>query len=109
IESAVQSPTFTLMTEYAAAVGDRSPGTLYHLDLYRLDDPQELGEIGWEEALAPEQGVTVVEWPERAGDWLPDRFVLVSIAYRDPGSRQVTITSMPPDRAGELTASMEMG
>ncbi|MDQ4045465.1 MAG: tRNA (adenosine(37)-N6)-threonylcarbamoyltransferase complex ATPase subunit type 1 TsaE, partial [Chloroflexota bacterium] len=97
IETAVQSPTFTLMSEYAAALGDRSPVKLYHLDLYRLDEPEELGDIGWEEAMSPEQGVTIVEWPERAGEWLPDRYMLVSIAYRDADSREVMISGAPPE------------
>ena len=105
VTAPVQSPTFTLMSEYAATVPDGRAGTLYHLDLYRLEDPEELGDIGWEEAVAPVSGVTIVEWPERAGEWLPDRFVLVTIAYRDADSREVTITSEPPERAGELRAA----
>lgn len=110
VEGAVQSPTFTLMSEYMVRLGGGSlPGTLYHLDLYRLDDPEELGDIGWEEAIAPEGGVTIVEWPERAGEWLPERFVLVSIAWRDPDSRKVTITGEPPERAREIFAAIGPG
>ncbi len=93
IEAAIQSPTFTLMSEYNATLADGSRATLYHLDLYRLDEPDQLEDIGWDEVIAPVDGVTVVEWPERAGDWLPDRYILISIAYRDAESREVTISS----------------
>lgn len=109
IHTPVQSPTFTLMSEYPAMLGDGTTATLYHLDLYRLDDPEELGDIGWEEVIAPVSGITVVEWPERAGHWLPERFILISIAWRDPESRQVTITSEPPERAGELASAIAEG
>jgi tRNA threonylcarbamoyladenosine biosynthesis protein TsaE len=86
-----QSPTFTLVTQHPATLATGDDVTLYHLDLYRLDDPEELGDIGWDELIAPAGGVTVVEWPERAGEWLPERYTLVSIAYIDPDTRDVTI------------------
>jgi tRNA threonylcarbamoyladenosine biosynthesis protein TsaE len=71
---------------------------LYHLDLYRLNDPEELGDIGWDELIAANDSVLIVEWPERAGDWLPERYLLVSITYADPVARDVSIrnvTSVP--------------
>jgi tRNA threonylcarbamoyladenosine biosynthesis protein TsaE len=95
IEGVTQSPTFTLMSEYPAMLADGTPTTLYHLDLYRLHDPEELGDIGWDEAIAPADGVTVVEWPERAGDWLPERYTLVSIRHADADTREVCITTAP--------------
>src|SRR5688572_1874028 len=59
----VVSPTFTLVQSYET---ERMP--VAHLDLYRLDDPAELAELGLEHAL--ERGVALVEWPERAeGVW----------------------------------------
>jgi tRNA threonylcarbamoyladenosine biosynthesis protein TsaE len=60
----VPSPTFTLVQTYAA--GDR---TLYHFDLYRIEDPEEAWELGIEEAFAG--GITLIEWPERLGRLLP--------------------------------------
>ncbi len=59
IPSRVHSPTFTLVNIYT---GGRL--TLYHLDLYRLDSPQQISDAGLEEFLEPE-GVTVIEWAER--------------------------------------------
>ena len=60
----VPSPTFTLVEVY-----DTPRGSYWHFDLYRLDDPQQVYELGWEEALA--EGIVLLEWPERLGPLLP--------------------------------------
>jgi tRNA threonylcarbamoyladenosine biosynthesis protein TsaE len=60
ITARVHSPTFTLVNEYA---GGRLP--LAHLDLYRLDTPEQILAAGLEEYLRRPNGVTVVEWCER--------------------------------------------
>jgi tRNA threonylcarbamoyladenosine biosynthesis protein TsaE len=91
IDGMIQSPTFTLMSEYPTALADGTHGTLYHLDLYRLQSTDELGDIGWDEAIDPELGVTVIEWPERASDWLPSRAILVSITHAGVDARSVTV------------------
>lgn len=91
VESAVQSPTFTLISEYPVHLADGTTATLYHLDLYRLSGPDELGEIGWGELLAAEDTVIVVEWPERLGEWLPEQYLLISITHAGPDARQVMI------------------
>lgn len=90
VDVAVQSPTFTLVTEYPARLADGTLATLYHVDLYRLDDPDELGAIGWDELIAADNSVLIVEWPERAVAWLPDRYLLISIAYAGQDARQVS-------------------
>lgn len=64
----VPSPTFTLVQPYDGA-GFRFPIT--HIDLYRINAPVEIDELGLDEALAT--GALLVEWPERAGDRLPGR------------------------------------
>jgi tRNA threonylcarbamoyladenosine biosynthesis protein TsaE len=60
-EVPITSPTFTLMNHYSARFD------LYHFDLYRICDPDELLEIGFDE-YAYGAGVALVEWPERIGD-----------------------------------------
>ena len=57
----ITSPTFTLMNHYRARLD------LYHFDLYRLSDPDELLELGFDD-FAHGAGIALVEWPERLGD-----------------------------------------
>lgn len=79
VRGPVTSPTFTLVSEHRLPKPVRGIERIYHLDLYRLNDPHELETIGYEDYLAPEDGVSIIEWPERAGDWLPDRALVVEI------------------------------
>jgi tRNA threonylcarbamoyladenosine biosynthesis protein TsaE len=85
----VQSPTFTLVGEHEG----RSL-RLFHLDLYRLSGPDELESLGFEQFLEPEGAVTVIEWPERAGQWLPDAYLLVELSSFGPDRRKITIRSV---------------
>ena len=92
VDGPVQSPTFTLVREHDAC-GLR----LYHLDLYRLDDPEQLEDIGYEVFINPPDGVSLIEWPERAGDWLPERFTLIQIQHLGGDRREVRITAHGED------------
>ena len=67
---------------------------LYHLDLYRLVQSQ-LGSTGWEEAL-DSGGVTVIEWPDRAGDELPEDRVDVRLEAVAETKRRVSIVPTGP-------------
>ena len=60
----VPSPTFTLVQIY-----DRRPANVWHFDLYRIENPEEIFELGIEEAMS--EGITLIEWPERLGRLLP--------------------------------------
>ncbi len=60
----VPSPTFTLIQTY-----QRAPAPVWHFDLYRLVRPDEVYELGFEDALA--EGIVLIEWPERLGPLLP--------------------------------------
>ncbi len=65
------SPTFTLVQTY-----ETETATIWHFDLYRIEDPEEVWELGIEEAF--EDGISLFEWPSRAGAILPrDRLDLV--------------------------------
>ena len=75
----VKSPTYTLVEPYE--LPDRK---VYHLDLYRIVDPQELDYIGLSELLN-ERAIKLIEWPERAGSRLLRPDALVRIAVRGTG------------------------
>ena len=78
------SPTFAIVQPYAPPEV-RMP--VLHVDLYRIDDPGELEELGLDEGQG--EGVLVVEWPERAGDgYWPDALALMLVA--DGTGRRLT-------------------
>ena len=71
----VTSPTFALVHEYVAP-----RGRIYHLDLYRLNGPRDLVNIGWDDIMA-EQALILVEWPQRAGNQLPSTARLIRLSH----------------------------
>ena len=84
----VPSPTFPLVQAYAT---ERL--AVAHFDLYRLNGPDDLEEIGFEDAIA--QGLAIVEWPERAEGALPaDRIEITFAAGTDPERRNVSVTGL---------------
>ena len=92
IRETVTSPTFTLISEYEGAM------PLYHMDLYRLGTPEEFAWLGVEEMLNGE-GVSLVEWSERAGDELPERTIRVDIGINGDGSRTITVVRRKDEAA----------
>jgi tRNA threonylcarbamoyladenosine biosynthesis protein TsaE len=73
----VPSPTFTLVQSY-----DLPAGPAHHFDLYRLDGPAELAELGWEEAR---EGIVLVEWPDRLGPAAPAGALRIALS---PGTEE---------------------
>lgn len=72
----VSSPTFTVMNVYTAAV------PLYHFDLYRLEHPEELADIGFDEYTSSRSdGIAVIEWPDKFIEFLPDEHIWIDISY----------------------------
>lgn len=92
IAGPIHSPTFGIVSEHEGVGKGGDLLILYHLDLYRLDDVEELDSFGYDAYLDPQDGVSAIEWPERAGSWLPDRFALVTIEHAGAGVRHVTIS-----------------
>lgn len=86
----VTSPTFTIVNEYE---GGRLP--LFHFDLYRMNSPEELFDIGWEDYLA-RGGVCAVEWSENIADALEEDAIRVDIRRGEhDDQRIITITGGP--------------
>ena len=81
----VPSPTFTLLQTYETP---RAP--IWHYDLYRMKEPEEIGELSWDDALA--DGIVLIEWPERL-DYLkpPGRTIRIETISGHPNSRKISI------------------
>lgn len=88
IQEPVTSPTFPIIQEY-----DHEP-PLYHMDLYRLSDSDDVIETGAEE-LWSGSGVTLIEWPDRAEDILPPDCIRIRIQIGGPESRTIRISASP--------------
>lgn len=90
VDAAMPSPTFNLVFRYRTASGR----TIAHLDLYRLNDPEDVWELGWEE-LSDGEEITLLEWPERAGELVPaDRWDVTLRHGALPELRAVTIEAV---------------
>lgn len=81
----VPSPTFSLAQYY-----DTRKGAVTHFDLYRLEEPEEVLNIGWEDAIA--DGIALVEWPERLGYLMPARYLDIHLAMVDQKPEQRIMT-----------------
>ena len=105
---AVGSPTFTLVNQYAgqyaAAAGAATvPLTLYHVDLYRLKNAQELDELGLWEA-AESGGVMAVEWLSRFPQALPADRLELTLDILPTGGRSLQLRALGPQSARRLSA-----
>lgn len=81
---AARSPSFGLVNEY-----DSPLGPIYHFDLYRLDRPEQVAALGFEDYLYSGQPCWI-EWPDRAGELIPHDASEVGIEVLEDGSRRVT-------------------
>ncbi len=75
----VPSPTYTLVQTYETPIG-----LVWHFDLYRLEKPADLIELGWDDAA---NGVRLIEWPERAGAAIPKHRLDLHLLHDAQGRR----------------------
>lgn len=80
----VSSPTFTLIHEYGG-------GRVYHIDLYRLDEPRQVETLGLEE-LFDRDALVLIEWGERFPELLPDDRTEIHIRALPDDSREITVS-----------------
>ena len=85
VQGSVPSPSFTILNMY-----DEGRIPLYHFDWYRIHDSDEIGEMGFEEQLHGD-GASLVEWSERAPEYVPDRALDISIRAVDENTREITL------------------
>ena len=87
ITEPVSSPTFTIVQEYP-----RSEGMFFHLDLYRIDNPDAALAFGIDEFLYASDAISLVEWPERIDGLFPPGTIRVAIERTDKEeTRKITI------------------
>jgi tRNA threonylcarbamoyladenosine biosynthesis protein TsaE len=89
----VPSPTFTLVQAYETRIG-----TVHHFDLWRLDGPGGLAELGWEEAR---DGIVLVEWADRLGALRPADALSLMLHVNSAETRRAVVSGWP-DRLGSI-------
>lgn len=92
----VPSPTFTLLQTY-----DTPQGTLWHFDLYRIKNPEDIYELGWEEAMTG--GIVIVEWPERLGSLAPRDAVRIEF-HTTPEAGRILTVAIPEKRKDRFSS-----
>lgn len=92
----VKSPTYTLVERY-----DLVNKTVFHFDLYRVTDPEELDYLGLDDYLSNDS-LCLIEWAQQGGDFLPEPDLLISLTYQNDG-RHVSIS--PHSSAGKKLCS----
>ena len=88
-EGAVKSPTFSLVEPYTV-----NGVHIYHFDLYRLSDPEELEFMGLRDYFSAES-LCLIEWPQQGGDRVPPADVLIELEHAGP-SRDLQISALSP-------------
>jgi tRNA threonylcarbamoyladenosine biosynthesis protein TsaE len=99
VDVEMPSPSYNLLLRYPTTTGT----DVVHLDLYRIESPDELWELGWSQ-LGAEGEVVLVEWPERAESMLPKDHWMIELSVPDgqPKLRDVEVhrVGSPPELAG---------
>ena len=107
---AVKSPTYTLVEPYSIEQTDGSIKPVYHADLYRLQDPEELSFIGFDEYLDEPNALVIIEWASRADSYLPPPTLFMDMTQatstdKDNESRQVELRLSKAGQAQGLDLS----
>jgi len=84
VKSEVNSPTFSLVNEYFTTEGK----LIFHFDLYRIEDPSELFDMGYEEYFYS-GAHCFIEWPEKARHLIPENALIAEIKVMNNGSREI--------------------
>ena len=85
------SPTFIIMRSYALGAGNKSLKirTLYHLDLYRIENETQAEDLGLLELLGDSQNVVALEWPDKIENLLPEKRINIYFTYLEDDTREI--------------------
>jgi tRNA threonylcarbamoyladenosine biosynthesis protein TsaE len=107
VEDRIISPTFSLVRQHELGITNQELGisTLYHIDLYRLENEEDIKKIGIDEILADSTGIVLIEWAERMGKLLPKKRIEISLKINSEFKREIIIA--PPEVQSYSTPGVE--
>lgn len=88
IDTEVTSPTFTILKSYNI---NGKIKKINHLDLYRLNNENQLDDIGFNDVIYEDSSISLIEWPEIANEYLPKGVITIEIAKLDNNKREICI------------------
>lgn len=92
VDDLVTSPTFSIINQYAGTTTEGEQLKIYHVDLYRIESPEQLVDVGFDDMVFAHDAIKIVEWPENAGASLPDTRWEVKIDQSDESDDHRTLT-----------------
>jgi len=105
VEDLVTSPTFTIINQYGGVGTDGSSIKIYHVDLYRIETPEELAGVGFDDMVFSHDAIKLIEWSEKAEHLLPSAHYTVRISSdeADDSVRMIEITAPMTDTEGHAS------
>ncbi len=95
VAEAILSPTFVIAKFYQ--LGDRLPWqTLVHVDAYRIENPEELRALKWEEIVTDRRNLVMIEWPEQLGEFFPPDAPMLHFRFIDETHREIKVPITVP-------------
>ena len=84
VKGLIKSPSFVIINEYDGLL------PLYHFDLYRLNNAEEILSLGYEEYLYEKRGIVVIEWAKRIKDFLPEEYLEINLKIVNLSKRKIS-------------------
>ena len=99
VDDLVTSPTFSIINQYSGTSAEGESLKIYHVDLYRIESPDQLVEVGFDDMVFAHDAIKIVEWPQNAEAHLPDTRWEVTIEQSEEADdyRTLTIRRIEPD------------
>ena len=98
---AVKSPTYTLVEPYSIEQSNGIVKSVYHADLYRLQDPEELSFIGFDEYLDEPEALVIIEWASRADGYLPSPTLFIDMTQVESDNKEARQVTLRLSSAGQ--------
>ena len=108
VNEPAHSPTFTVLNVYQGMTNQGQEIDIYHFDLYRLEQPHELADIGFDYYVGA-GGIAIVEWPEKFSEFLPEEHLWLTLKAGEEENERVISFRPVGDRYKELCEELKQG